>query len=212
MTVTPNSAARPGVNGHGLFGRFSPRPTPNLYNPACSSGPNSILQMKKPSSMSQEQYSGLTKYQKRQLLDLEGRDGSIKISGRPRLDLRYNQVKHKTPKHGAITNLPVNEKGVTPKTEQNIISLRDSLMDMPNKSSVDWYEDGMYQGGTPYGCKSVNLFDNITDIVSLYQKQPDGSNLFLTTCKLTEREKDHFLQTEGNFISEKIRLGQANFQ
>ena len=58
--------------------------------------------MKKPSTMPQTEYSGLTRVEKRQLADPEGRDRSIDIDGYPRLELRFNQVNYKTPKHGEV--------------------------------------------------------------------------------------------------------------
>ena len=112
--------------------------------------------MEKPSAMPQQQYSGLTKSQKRQLPDPRGRDGSIEVDGYPRLDLRFNQVEFKTPK-----------------TEANVIALRDSLLDMPNRENIVWYTDGQYQGGTKRGCDCVNLFDPDTNVIAVYQKQPD---------------------------------------
>lgn len=42
FTVEPKFPARPGVNGDGLFGRFTPRPTPDPRNPGCAGGPRSI--------------------------------------------------------------------------------------------------------------------------------------------------------------------------
>ena len=52
--------------------------------------------------MPQTEYSGLTRVEKRQLADPEGRDRSIDIDGYPRLELRFNQVNYKTPKHGEV--------------------------------------------------------------------------------------------------------------
>jgi hypothetical protein len=55
----------------------------------------------------------------------------------------------------------------------------------------------------------VNLFYPATNVIAVYEKQADGSNLFLTTCRLTERERDHLKFTNGNFVTEKI-LEQQN--
>jgi len=82
--------------------------------------------------------------------------------------------------------------------------LYDSLVDMPNRENIVWYTDGQYQGGTGRGCDSVNLFDLDTNVIAVYQKQLDGSCLFLTTCTLTDRESDHLKSTNGNFVTEKI--------
>jgi hypothetical protein len=186
--------------GTGLFGRFSARPTPDPSNPGCAGGPRSItvLSSQDDPSSSVEQ----SKEQKRNLPD--ARDGFIDVESHPKLTARYGQVNFKTPKHGKIHGLSTNENGKTPKTEENALALRDSLIDMPKKPNVIWYKEGMYQGGTTRGCDCVNLFDLDTNLIAVYQKQPDGTNLFLTTCKLTQMERDHLKATNGNFVTERI--------
>jgi hypothetical protein len=129
--------------------------------------------MEKPASMPQQEYSGMTKSEKRQLPDSRGRDRSINVDGYPQLDVRFNQVEYKTPK-----------------TKANVIALCDSVVDMPNRENMVWYTDGQYQGGTAHSCDSVNLFDPDTNVIEVYSKQPDRSYSFLTTCPLTEREKE----------------------
>ena len=173
------------------------------------SRPQTVLQMERPSAMPQQYYSSLTKSERRQLADPLGRDGSIEVDSYPRLDLRYNQVEFKTPKHGPDHGLPEDSKGKTPKTEANALALRDSLIDMANKPNVIWYEEGMYQGGTPRGCNCINLFDPETNLIAVYQKQSDGSNLFLTTCELTVIEIDHLKANNGNFVTEIILKEQS---
>jgi hypothetical protein len=81
---------------------------------------------------------------------------------------------------------------------------------MPNRENIVWYTDVQYQGGTARGCDSVNLFDPDTNVIAVYSKQPDGSYSFLTTCTLTERERDNLKSTNGNFVTEKI-LEQQNW-
>jgi hypothetical protein len=158
----------------------------------CPSKPPTSLEMEKPAAMLQPQYSALTKLEKRQLADPKRRDGFIQIGGYPRLELRFNQVEYKTPKTDATT-----------------IALRDSLLDMPNRQDIVWYTYGQYQGGTPRSCDSVNLFDPDTNLIVVYQKQPDGSNLFLTTCKLTPLEVTHLKDTNGNFLPERMIKQQS---
>lgn len=121
----------------------------------------------------------------------------------------FNQVEFKTPKHGKDHGLPVDETGRTLKTEQNAIALRDSLIDMANNPDVIWYTDGQYQGGTPRGCDSVNLFDPNRNVIAVYQKQPDGRYLFLTTSTLVLVEVEHLENTHGNFLTEKM-INQQN--
>lgn len=80
---------------------------------------------------------------------------------------------------------------------------------MPNRQDIVWYTDGQYQGGTERGCDSVNLFDPDTNLIAVYQKQPDGSNLFLTTCRLTPLEVKHLKDTNGNFLPERMIKQQS---
>ena len=167
------------------------------------------LEMEKPVSMPQIQYSALTKSEKRQLTDPKGRDGFIQIEGYPRLNIRFNQVEYKTPKHGKDHGLPIDKTGKTPKTEANAIALRDSLVDMPNRKNIAWYPDGKYQGGTARGCDCLNLFDEDTNVIAVYQKQPDGSYLFLTTCTLVPAEVKHLQASDGNFLTERM-INQQN--
>ncbi len=190
------------------FGWLSGKYDSRNVGPSPSRPPTS-LEMEKPAAMPQPQYSALTKSEKRQLADPKGRDGFIQIEGYPRLELRFNQVKYKTPKHGPDHGLPKDSNGKTPKTDANTIALRDSLLDMPNSQDIVWYTDGQYQGGTPRGCDCVNLFDPDTNLIAVYQKQPDGSNLFLTTCRLTPLEVKHLKDTNGNFLPERMIKQQS---
>lgn len=74
-----------------------------------------------------------------------GRDNHINIYVYPRLGLRFNQVEFKTPKHGKNYGLPINNNGKTPKTDVTSIALRNSLLNMPNRKSIIWYNNGKYQ-------------------------------------------------------------------
>ena len=191
-----------------LFGWLSGKY--NFENVAPSSSrPTTYLKMEKPASMPQQEYSGMTKSERRQLLDPIGRDRCINVNGYQRLDLRFNQIEFKTPKHGKDHGLPVGSNGKTPKTEANAIALRDSLIDMANNQDIIWYTDGQYQGGTQRGCGSVNLFDPNTNVIAVYQKQRDGSCLFLTTCKLVPAKVTHLKDSNGNFLTE-VMINQQN--
>jgi hypothetical protein len=96
-------------------------------------------------------------------------------------ELAFNCFKYKTLKHGLDHGLPK-------KSDANIIAVRDSLVDMLNNLDIVWYTDGQYQGGTPRRYDCVNIFDPDTNLITVYQKQPDESNLFLTTCRLIPLE------------------------
>ena len=144
---------------HQLFGGTSSSPRNNYFSK--SSQPGVYLQMERPSAMPHQDFTALTKEERRNLPD--ARDGFIDVEGHPKLTARYGQVKYKTPDHGDIHGLPTNEKGKTPKTEANALSLRDSLVKMPNRKEIIWFDNGMYQGGTERGYDSVNIFDKETD-------------------------------------------------
>jgi hypothetical protein len=97
----------------------------------------------------------------------------------------------------------VNEKGRTPKTEKNALILRDSILNMPNRKNIIWFDNGMYQGGTIRGYDSVNLYDPDTEVIAVFKKRSNGQySRFATTCKLTDMERDFFLSSGGNFVTE----------
>ena len=160
--------------------------------------------MQKPASMTQSEYSGLTKSEKRQLADPLGRDRLIEIEGRPQLEVKYNQAEYKVSKHGSDHGLPTDTRGKTPKTEANTLAFMKSIANMANRENTVWYTDGQYQGGTKRGINCINLYDRDTGVITIYQKQTDGSNLFLTTCELTPIEREHLEATNGNFVTEGV--------
>ena len=75
---------------------------------------------------------------------------------------------------------------------------------MGNNPNIVWYTDGQYQGGTERGCDTVNLFNPERNLIAVYKKQSDGSNLFLTTGKLTQAEVKHLEDSNGNFLTQKM--------
>ena len=182
-----------------LFGGTSSSLRKNYFSK--SSQPGTSLQVQKPSNMPQQEYTSLTKEQKRNLPD--PRDGFMNEKGHPTLVARYGQVEFKTPDHGKVHGLPVDEKGRTPRTEANVLALRDSIVNMPKRENIVWFDDGMYQGGTDRGYDSVNVYDPNTDVIAVFRKRSNGQySLFATTCKLTDMERDFFLSSGGNFVTE----------
>jgi len=189
-----------------LFGGTSSSLRKNYFSKSSQPGPS--LQMEKPSSMPQQEYtSSLTKEQRRNLPD--PRDAFICEEGHPHLVVRYGQVEFKTPDHGPDHGLPVNEKGQTPKTEGNALALRDSIVNMPKRENIVWFDDGMYQGGTERGYDSVNIFDKETDTIAVFRKDENGEyNRFTTTCTVTEIERKHLFESGGNFVTEAVLNNQ----
>ena len=82
--------------------------------------------------------------------------------------------------------------------------MRDSLIDMANSQDIIWYTDDQYQGGTQRGCDSVNLFDPDRNLIAVYEKEPDGSYLFLTISKLVPAGVKHLQDSNSNFLTEKM--------
>ena len=165
------------------------------------------LHMEKPSAMPHQEYISLTKEQKRNLPD--HRDGFITVEGHPNLVVRYGQVKFKTPDHGGVHDLPTNEKGRTPKTQENALALRDSLVNMTNRKDIIWFDNGMYQGGTERGYDSVNIYDQENRVIAVFKKQEDGKySQFSTTCEVSLKEEAHLLESGGNFVTEAVLNNQ----
>lgn len=148
-----------------------------------------------------QDFTPLSKEQKRNLPD--PRDGFIIEKGHPTLVVRYGQVKFKTPDHGLDHGLPINDKDQTPKTEANALALRDSIVNMPKRKNIVWFDNGMYQGGTDRGYDSVNIFDKETNTIAVFRKGENGEyNQFTTTCRLTKTEREYLFNSSGNFVTD----------
>jgi hypothetical protein len=89
-----------------LFGGTLNTPRNNYFSKF--SQPGASLQMERPSDMPHQDFTALTKEERRNLPD--PRDGFIDVKGHFKLTVRYGQVKFKTPNHGKIHGLPTNDK------------------------------------------------------------------------------------------------------
>jgi len=191
-----------------LFGGTSSSPRNNYFSK--SSQPGASLQMERLSNMPHQDFTALTKEQRRNLSD--PRDGFIIDKGHPTLVARYGQVKFKTPDHGPDHGLPTNDKDQTPNTEENALALRDSIVNMPNRKGIIWFDNGMYQGGTERGYNSVNIFDKETNTIAVFRKDENGEyNRFTTTCTLTQMEREYLFNSNGNFVTENNLLNSEVF-
>lgn len=187
-----------------LFGGTSSSLRKNYFSK--SSQPGTSLQVQKPSDMPHQDFTALTKEQRRNLPDT--RDGFIDVEGHPKLTVRYGQVNFKTPKHGEVHGLPTDENGKTSKTEQNALAVRDSLVKMPEREGIIWFENGGYQKGTKRGYDSVNLYDKDNRVIAIYKKQENGEYLFSTTCRVNGEEGTHLLESGGNYLTEAVLNNQ----
>jgi hypothetical protein len=151
--------------------------------------------------MPHQDFTSLIKEQRRNLPD--PRDGFIIEKGHPHFVARYGQVEFKTRDHGRVHGLPVDEKGQTPKTEANPLALQNSIVNMPKRKNIVWFDNGMYQGGTDCGYDSVNVFDKETNTIAVFKKDENGEyNRFTTTCTLTKTEREYLFNSGGNFVTD----------
>ena len=112
-------------------------------------------------------------------------------------------MNYKTQKHAEIHGLPIDETGKTPKTEANVLAFRDSIVQMPEREKIVWFDDGGYQKGTERGYDSVNLYDPETRVIVVFKKEGNGNlSRFTTTCNVTILEGEHLFQSGGNFVTE----------
>lgn len=117
-------------------------------------------------------------------------------------------MRFKTPDHGEIHDLPytLTESGNKKmlKTEENIDALMNSIEGMPNRKNIQWFDNGMYQGGTERGYPAVHIYDLDKRVIAVFQK---STGQFTTTCRLTLKEEMNLLKTE-NFVTESVMNSQ----
>ena len=70
-----------------------------------------------------------------------------------------------------------------------------SIVDMPNRNNVIWFEDGTYQGGTDREFEAIHIYDVDKRIIAVFKK---STGKFVTTCQLKLKEHTNLLKT-GNF-------------
>jgi hypothetical protein len=75
----------------------------------------------------------------------------------------------------------------------------ESIVDMPNRKNVKWFEDGTYQGGTSREFEAIHIYDPDKRIIAVFKK---FTGKFVTTCELTPDE-DKKLNATGNFGGKK---------
>jgi len=155
------------------------------------------LQMEKPSLMPHEEFVGLTKEERRALPN--NNDMKIIHEGRPELEVGFWQSKFKVGDHGAIHDLPYtiknNDGTKTEKTDDNALKMMRSIVGMPNRDNVEWFENGTYQGGTDREFEAIHIYDLDKKVIAVFQK---STGKFVTTCQLDRDEHDELLET-GNF-------------
>jgi hypothetical protein len=147
--------------------------------------------------MPHQEFVGLTKEERRALP--HSNDMKIMHEGRPELEVGFWQSKFKVGDHGAIHDLPytLNNNGgtKTEKTDDNALKMMRSIVNMPNRDNVEWFENGTYQGGTDRGFEAIHIYDLDKQIIAVFEK---STGKFVTTCQL-DRDEHNELQATGNF-------------
>lgn len=173
-------------------------PVYDLFSPRSGcSRPGSALQINRPTAMPHEEFTGLTKEERRALPHCN--DTTITHEGHPDLGVGFWQAQHKVGDHGGIHDLPYTVKAnggtKTEKSNNNTLKMMQSIVNMPNRDNVQWFDDGSYQGGTDRGFEAVHIYDLDKRIIAVFKK---STGMFVTTCQLTPKE-DAELKATGNF-------------
>jgi hypothetical protein len=123
----------------------------------------------------------------------------IKHEGYTNLYVGFWHSKFKVSDHGAVHDLPyiVNAKGGTrtEKSDQNVSKMMRSIVNMPNRANVRWFEDGMYQGGTDHEFEAIHIYNLDKQVIAVFKK---STGKFVTTCQFS-REEDTELKATENF-------------
>lgn len=176
---------------HNPYGWFSGTHNSKSIGPAKSS-----LKIQRPSSMPHEEFVSLTKEQRRSL----SHDNDIKITqpDHPELVVGFSQARFKVYKHGAIHGLPYTVKPdgttKTERTDDNALKMMKSILDMSERQSTIWFENGLYQGGTNRQFEAIHLYDPNKQIIAVFKK---SNGRFVTTCQLNEKEHNELIATSN---------------
>lgn len=174
---------------------------PPVYDLLTPARPGSTLQVTRPTAMPHEEFVGLTKEEQRSLPHIN--DTAIIHEGRPELEVGFWQSDFKVGDHGAVHDLPYTVKSnggtKTEKTNDNTLEMIRSIVNMPNRDNVQWFEDGTYQGGTDRGFEAIHIYDLDKKVIAVFRK---STGKFVTTCQLLDPEHDELINT-GNFGGKK---------
>ena len=182
-----------------LFGGTLSLPRNNYFS---NSGRQSTsLQMDRPSAMTHQEFTSLTKEQRRNLP--HPKDRFMNVEGHQDLVVRRGQAQFKVKKHGEVHDLPYtlidNGAKKTLRTEENTDAFMDSITEMPNRTNIQWFDNGTYQGGTKRGYPAVHIYDKDKRVIAVFKK---STGEFTTTCRLNDRQHAELLRT-GNFGGKK---------
>ena len=169
-------------------------------NPTTPSRPGtgSTLQITRPTAMPHQEFTDLTKEERRQLP--HHHDKIIDVEGHQRLRIGFWQSRFKVADHGAVHGLPHSVKNnggtKTEKSDDNALKMMRSIVDMPHRPKAIWFDqdDVTYQRGTDREFPAVYILDDDTKVVAVFNKQTGN---FVTTCQLTEKEETELKSTHN---------------
>ncbi len=150
FTVEPKFPARPGRNRDGLFGRFTPQPTPDPQNPGCVGGPRFITILS--GQRNSDSSTNLTAY--------DGFEAKLTDKSENHLTSKHGH------KFGVDDPLPRNPNQKPTKFEQtrtrlnneNKTKVREEIKSILSNTKSDVYTDVSIRGiqGRVYHCKDTN--------------------------------------------------------
>ena len=118
---------------------------PSIYDVLLSLNPRSTLSVTRPSEIPHDNFVSLSKPQRRALTHKY--DMEINHEGHQKLTVGFWQSKFKVKDHGAIHDLPytlTTEGGTkTEKSDANTLTMMRSIVDMPNRENIRWFDNGM---------------------------------------------------------------------
>nr|QUS63758.1 hypothetical protein [Haslea silbo]QUS63960.1 hypothetical protein [Haslea silbo] len=152
-------------------------------NPTTPSRPGkgSTLQITRPTAMPHQEFTDLTKEERRQLS--HHHDKIIDVEGHQRLRVGFWQSRFKVVDDGALHGLPYNVKNnggtKTEKSADNTLEMMQSIEDMPHRPKAIWFDedDVIYQRGTDREFPAVYILDDDTKVVAVFNKQT-GPNVW----------------------------------
>ena len=154
------------------------------------------LKVTKPSTMPHAEFVGMSKEERRQLP--HSYDMPINCEGHQKLNVGFWQSKFKVGDHGALHGLPYTLKKnggtKTAKTDENALEMMRSIVDMPNRKNVQWFDNGTYQAGTDREFEAVHIYDLDNRIIAVFNK---ATGNFVTTCQLDRDEHNELLETHN---------------
>lgn len=174
-------------------------------------GTGSTLEITRPTAMPHQEFTDLTKEERRQLP--HHYDKIIDIEGHPLLQVRFWQSRFKVVDHGALHGLPysvTNNGGTkTEKSDDNALAMMKSIEDMPDRPKAIWFDqdDVTYQRGTDREFPAVYILDDDTKVVAVFNKETGN---FVTTCQLKEKEEIELKETHNFGGGEGWFSGKVN--